>query len=48
MAYKYKALDYEKAYNDAYLALQQAKNAAEAQQNLLELQYRYDALAAAM
>ena len=48
MAYKYKALDYEKAYNDAYLALQQAKNEAEAQQNLLELQYRYDALAAAM
>lgn len=31
MAYKYKALDYEKAYNDAYLALQQAKNAAKAQ-----------------
>lgn len=48
MAYKYKALDYEKAYNDAYLALQQAKNEAEAQQNLLELQYRYDALDAAM
>ena len=31
MAYKYKALDYEKAYNDAYLALQQAKNATKAQ-----------------
>lgn len=31
MAYKYKALDYEKAYNDAYLALQQAKNAAKSQ-----------------
>lgn len=31
MAYKYKALDYEKAYNDAYLALQQDKNAAKAQ-----------------